>query len=131
MYAFYDVASELGKGSFATVYKAVSHASGMWYAIKNIKENRIQRTPGDDTPGKTGRDTLSREINIMESLKHPNVCDLKEVFFEDNGDISTSGIFYFTYLSQFTVIVLSDLVLELVEGGDLLDYILKTSGLRE
>ncbi|KAM6502304.1 CAMK/RAD53 protein kinase [Amanita muscaria] len=103
LYAHYDISTELGKGSFATVRKAVSRATGEWYAVKMIQDNKkgigIRNT------------SLAREITIMERLKHPNICELKEVFFQDNGDIN--------------------LVLEFVEGGDLLEYIMIHNGVPE
>lgn len=34
----YDLSIELGKGSFATVYKALHRASGEWVAVKVIHE---------------------------------------------------------------------------------------------
>ena len=80
LYAHYDISTELGKGSFATVRKAVSRTTGELYAVKMIQDSKR---------GKGVRNTaLAREITIMERLKHPNICELKEVFFQDNGDIS-------------------------------------------
>ncbi|KAF8725174.1 hypothetical protein AX14_008301 [Amanita brunnescens Koide BX004] len=103
LYAHYDISTELGKGSFATVRKAVSRTTGEWYAVKMIQDSKR---------GKGVRNTaLAREITIMERLKHPNICELKEVFFQDNGDIN--------------------LVLEYVDGGDLLEYILYLNGVPE
>jgi serine/threonine protein kinase len=86
LYAHYDISTELGKGSFATVRKAVSRTTGEWYAVKMIQDSKR---------GKGVRNTaLAREITIMERLKHPNICELKEVFFQDNGDISQSSYFF-------------------------------------
>ena len=85
LYAHYDISTELGKGSFATVRKAVSRTTGELYAVKMIQDSKR---------GKGVRNTaLAREITIMERLKHPNICELKEVFFQDNGDISQSSYF--------------------------------------
>ncbi|RXW25644.1 hypothetical protein EST38_g233 [Candolleomyces aberdarensis] len=110
LYAFYDIGTELGKGSFATVMKAVNRETGVWYAVKMIKDKTAGR--GGDQQGQIRNAAIAREINIMEKLKHPNICELKEVFLEENGpDIN--------------------LVIELVEGGDLLEYILKRGGLGE
>ncbi|KAF9461264.1 kinase-like domain-containing protein [Collybia nuda] len=113
LYAYYDLSSELGKGSFATVMKAISRKDGKWYAVKIIQESRHVRSAGEPQhPPNTTRSTaFAREISIMETLDHPNICKLKEVFYQDNNDIN--------------------LVLELVEGGDLLDYILRNNGLSE
>ncbi|PFH44973.1 hypothetical protein AMATHDRAFT_164241 [Amanita thiersii Skay4041] len=102
LHAFYDIGTELGKGSFATVRKAVCRATGEWYAVKMIQDSK-----------KIGVKTItfSREIAIMQKLKHPNICNLKEAFSPGNGDLY--------------------LVLELVDGGDLLEYILYRNGLSE
>lgn len=81
VHAHYDITHELGKGSFATVMKAIERSTGKWYAIKIItdKHNR---------PGDQNQIAFAREIEIMKKLKHPNICELKEVFYQANG-IST------------------------------------------
>ncbi|KAI0930029.1 hypothetical protein AcV5_006838 [Taiwanofungus camphoratus] len=106
LYAHYQLHEELGKGSFATVMKAMNRDDGQWYAIKVIQTSKINRT---DTQSTT-MNKFAREISILEGLQHPNICQLKEVFFE-----------------EWTI----NLVLEFVRGGDLLDYIIKNNGLRE
>ncbi|KAF9497953.1 kinase-like protein [Pleurotus eryngii] len=114
LYKYYDLCNELGKGSFATVMKAVHLATGEWVAIKMIqdkKANAAGTNANADGNGTTRHQAFMREISIMEQLKHPNICELKEVYMQPNGDIN--------------------LVLELVEGGDLLDYILTRHGLAE
>ncbi|KAK7018876.1 Pkinase-domain-containing protein [Favolaschia claudopus] len=115
LYNSYDLSTELGKGSFATVYKALHKASGEWVAVKVIHETKRQAGPTAtiNTEAKQAAQNIntSREINIMENLRHPNICQLREVFWNANGSI--------------------DLVLELIEGGDLLDFILKHGGLDE
>ncbi|KAJ8695899.1 hypothetical protein PTI98_005810 [Pleurotus ostreatus] len=114
LYKYYDLCNELGKGSFATVMKAVHLATGEWVAIKMIqdkKANAAGTNANADGNGTTKHQAFMREISIMEHLKHPNICELKEVYIQPNGDIN--------------------LVLELVEGGDLLDYILTRHGLVE
>ncbi|KAK1218566.1 hypothetical protein PQX77_018744 [Marasmius sp. AFHP31] len=102
LYAHYDLGPELGRGSFAIVYKAMSKTTGQWYAVKIIQESR--RTGRDDASNSSNVN-LQREIAIMRQLKHPNICELKDVFICDNNEIN--------------------LVIELVEGGDLLDHILQ------
>lgn len=47
--------------------------------------------------------------DIMADLEHPNICQLKEAFYERSGDLA--------------------LVLEYIDGGDLLEFILKKNGL--
>ncbi|KAL0956927.1 hypothetical protein HGRIS_003031 [Hohenbuehelia grisea] len=129
LYKFYDIDTELGTGSFAKVVRAMHLETGKWYAVKMIQDKRnngsvttgTNQTPEGEQPPPpprrrkgepSRREVLAREISIMEKLKHQNICEMKEVFFENNGDIN--------------------LVLELVEGGDLLDYILRSDvGLAE
>ncbi|KAG7098269.1 hypothetical protein E1B28_000231 [Marasmius oreades] len=101
LYAFYDLGPELGRGSFAIVYRAISKTTGQWFAVKIIQESR--RTGRDDASN-TNNINLQREIAIMGQLKHPNICELKDVFICDNNEIN--------------------LVIELVDGGDLLEYII-------
>ncbi|KAF8444907.1 kinase-like domain-containing protein [Boletus edulis BED1] len=112
VHAFYDISHELGKGSFATVMKAISRATGQWFAIKMIHESKVRRVTANDNKSDNDKaeTAFMREIAILEDLDHPNICKLKEVF-RDHGNI--------------------DLVLEFVDGGDLLDHILKTSGIDE
>ncbi|OSD06682.1 Pkinase-domain-containing protein [Trametes coccinea BRFM310] len=114
LHAYYDLHHELGKGSFATVMKALNKAEGTWYAVKMIHSNKLRKglshatLNGVQTSDKSNN--FAREINILERLKHPNICQLKEVFFE-----------------PYSI----NLVLEWVPGGDLLDYILRRNGLQE
>ncbi|KAJ3514639.1 hypothetical protein NLJ89_g2260 [Agrocybe chaxingu] len=108
LFASYDLGTELGKGSFATVRKAVHRSTGLWFAVKMINASK---TVGRDRGHSNRNATFTREINIMEKLDHRNICKLFEVFFQEDGSIN--------------------LVLELVEGGDLLEYILSNNGLCE
>ncbi|KAF8973309.1 kinase-like domain-containing protein [Flammula alnicola] len=107
LYASYDIGIELGKGSFASVKRAIHKQSGIWYAVKMINAAKTVRQNGASRSA-----TFAREISIMEKLEHRNICKLVEVFFQEDSSIN--------------------LVLELVEGGDLLEYILKSeTGLDE
>ncbi|TFK83093.1 kinase-like protein [Polyporus arcularius HHB13444] len=118
LYKYYDLQHELGKGSFATVMKALHREEGKWYAVKMIQANKLRRGLSSATINGNGKGAKSndkasnfaREINILERLQHPNICQLKEVFFESYN---------------------INLILEWVPGGDLLDYILKRQGLPE
>ncbi|KAG2046644.1 Pkinase-domain-containing protein [Suillus hirtellus] len=105
LHAQYDISHEIGKGSFATVMKAVSRATGQWYAIKVIQDHKVKRATANNNEM-----AFAREISILERLHHRNICQMKEAFFEDNS---------------------INLVLEFVDGGDLLDYILREGGLKE
>ncbi|KAG2365441.1 kinase-like domain-containing protein, partial [Suillus spraguei] len=103
MVTLYDISHKIGKGSFATVMKAVSRATGQWYAIKVLQDRKVKRATANNN-----ETAFAREISILERLHHRNICQMKEAFFEDNS---------------------ISLVLEFVDGGDLLDYILREGGL--
>ncbi|KAJ8074123.1 hypothetical protein PM082_012415 [Marasmius tenuissimus] len=99
LHAQYELDAELGRGSFGIAYRARSRVTGQWYAVKIIRE---RRNLGHRDTSFEDKVPLQREIAIMRNLKHPNICKLHDVFIQANE---------------------IDLVLELVEGGDLLDYI--------
>ena len=85
LYAKYDVGNDLGKGSFATVRRAIHRESGKWYAVKMIEASKATKHGRN-----TKTSTFAREISIMEKLEHPNICKLVEVFIQDDGCISTA-----------------------------------------
>ncbi|WRT63500.1 uncharacterized protein IL334_000405 [Kwoniella shivajii] len=96
VYERYQVLGRLGKGTFAEVRKAVDVETGALRAIKQIIKHRFA---GNDK-------TLAlfqREIDISRQLEHENICRLLE-YYEDPQHIC--------------------LVLEYIDGGDLLDYIM-------
>ncbi|EIW73180.1 hypothetical protein TREMEDRAFT_37204, partial [Tremella mesenterica DSM 1558] len=97
VYERYQILNQLGKGSFGEVRKAVDVETGDLRAIKQIVKHRFQTDP-------KALDLCRREIEITSSLHHENLCRLIE-WFEDPQHIC--------------------LVLEYIDGGDLLDYILK------
>lgn len=83
LYANYDLGIELGKGSFASVKKAIHKQTGTWYAVKMISAAKTVRQSGSSRHA-----TFAREISIMEKLEHRNICKLVEVFFHDDNSIS-------------------------------------------
>lgn len=83
MHAIYDISHELGKGSFASVYKAIHRATGQWYAVKMIQVDKIKKSAMKRDVEKAS--TFAREISILEKLNHPNICQLKETFFQDDN----------------------------------------------
>jgi serine/threonine protein kinase len=87
----------LGEGAFATVRKAVHRITKKTFAIKTIDLCIV---------GSEQLHLLRDEVEIMKMLDHPNVIKLYETFEEENK---------------------LHLVLELCEGGDLFDFIMKTS----
>ncbi|KAJ7678676.1 kinase-like domain-containing protein [Mycena rosella] len=98
----YDLSIQLGQGSYATVYKALQKGTSKWVAVKVIN----QKTRHNPSPS-IADSPVNREINIMKSLQHPNICALLECFENSNQSI--------------------DIVLEYVEGGDLLEYLRRTN----
>ncbi|KAJ7646627.1 kinase-like domain-containing protein [Roridomyces roridus] len=99
VYAHYDFSVQLGKGTYATVYKAISRATNKWVAIKVIHES--MRPPTDD-------DTC-REIEILRNLHHENICEMKGYFINANRSI--------------------DLILEYMDGRDLLHFMNDKGGI--
>ncbi|KAJ3003493.1 hypothetical protein NUW54_g5268 [Trametes sanguinea] len=109
VHATYDMQHELGKGSYATVVKALHKQEGRWYAIKIISTHKLRGNWTDDAaleglPKTDGARRLLREITVLERLKHKNICELKEVFVHSRN----------VYL-----------VLELVPGGDLVRHLIQ------
>ena len=86
LHSKYDLQHELGRGSFATVMKALHRKTGEWYAVKIIQASKLRRGfSGASVQGLQADDKASnfaREINILERLQHRNICQLKEVFLE-------------------------------------------------
>ncbi|KAH9083330.1 CAMK/RAD53 protein kinase [Lactarius deliciosus] len=77
-----------------------------------VRGNNNNNNNNQNGGGNQYLQSFAREIGILETLDHPNICRLRETFPPEEGHD-----FY--------------LVLELVEGGDLLDFILKRDGLSE
>ncbi|KIK69379.1 hypothetical protein GYMLUDRAFT_53800 [Collybiopsis luxurians FD-317 M1] len=109
-YALYDTAYQLGRGSFASVVKCVERSTGLFWAAKMFN-NPVQLGDNAGTLASRTDKMVSREIAILQRLSHPNICYLKDTFILEESKLI--------------------LVLELVDGGDLLEYILTRSGLSE
>ncbi|ODQ50972.1 kinase-like protein, partial [Saitoella complicata NRRL Y-17804] len=87
----YTLAEVLGKGSFATVHRAVSRSTGQSVAVKVIRKKRFAALPQASV-------LFRREVEILRQLEHPSVVEYVD-YFEDQSTIW--------------------LVMELVPGGDL------------
>lgn len=138
LWAHYDLSHELGTGTFATVHKALSKRTGQFVAVKRIRSNKLAaplpadpNRDGDRSINAAANNTTSsfaREIKILSDLRHPNICQLIETFWtaneisEYNESYENGGLMRPRYVA---------IVLELVQGGDLLEYILKHEGLDE
>lgn len=98
----YDIEETIGQGHFAVVKLARHIFSGEKVAIKVIDKSKLD---------KISKEHLFQEVRCMKLVQHPNVVRLYEV-------IDTSSKLY--------------LILELGDGGDMYDYIMKHSnGLSE
>ena len=80
----YDIDSALGEGAFATVLKALHRREGKFYAVKTFKAEKL-RPAGDGREVALTTNHLQKEIQVLERLKHPNVCQLKEAFYEGDS----------------------------------------------
>jgi len=97
----YDMENTIGKGHFAVVKLARHVFTGEKVAVKVIDKTKL-----DDI----SKAHLFQEVRCMKLVQHPNVVRLYEV-------IDTQTKLY--------------LILELGDGGDMYDYIIKHRGLDE
>lgn len=102
---FYDVGDELGSGQFAVVRRCRHRTSGVEYAAKFIKKRRSKSSRRGVT-----REDIEREVNILKEIQHPNIITLHEVF-ENKAEVI--------------------LILELVAGGELFDFLAEKESLSE
>jgi calcium/calmodulin-dependent protein kinase I len=92
---FYSIQGKLGRGNFAVVRKVQRRSDGKFFAAKIIKKKTLK--PKDLV-------SLMKEVMILEMLKHPNINQIIETF-------NTKKHLY--------------MVLELLEGGNLFENIVK------
>jgi serine/threonine protein kinase len=93
----YHIQKTLGAGNFASVKLAICKVSGSKFALKCIDRKKM-------VGGSARAEAVRDEINILQSVSHPNIIKIHKNYETD------STIF---------------LVLELVEGGELFDFIVK------
>jgi len=67
----YRLGDKIGKGSFAVVKKAVHLPTGRDLAVKIVDHNLATKEFLEKF--------LSREMNIIGGLKHPNIIDVEKV----------------------------------------------------
>lgn len=70
-HSFYTLQDKIGEGAFATVHRAVCHATGRTVAVKCVKKKDFDMV--------TARE-LDREMFAMRHLTHPNVVAAHDVF---------------------------------------------------
>ncbi|KAL8616676.1 hypothetical protein ACOMHN_031658 [Nucella lapillus] len=100
----YETGEDIGSGHFAVVRKCTHRKTETAFAAKFIRKRR-----GGGRKGAKMEDIV-KEINILRCINHPNIISLHEV-----------------YDTKMEVI----LVLELVSGGELFEYISDKEALSE
>ncbi|XP_056599248.1 death-associated protein kinase 3 [Triplophysa dalaica] len=102
---FYVMGEELGSGQFAIVRKCKEKSSGTEYAAKFIKKRRLSSSRRG-----VSREEIEREVNILREIQHSNIITLHDIF-ENKTDVI--------------------LILELVSGGELFDFLAEKESLTE
>ncbi|XP_050967210.1 death-associated protein kinase 1 [Labeo rohita] len=102
---YYEIGDELGSGQFAVVKKCRHKNTGVEYAAKFIKKRRSKSSRRG-----VSKEDIEREVSILKEIQHPNVITLHDVFENKNEVI---------------------LILELVAGGELFDFLAEKESLSE
>ncbi|XP_036399913.1 death-associated protein kinase 2-like [Megalops cyprinoides] len=102
---FYEIGEELGSGQFAIVKRCREKSTGLSFAAKFIKKRQSRASRRG-----VSREEIEREVNILQELQHPNIVTLHDVF-ENRTDVV--------------------LILELVSGGELFDFLAQKESLCE
>ncbi|KAK2822629.1 hypothetical protein Q5P01_022694 [Channa striata] len=102
---YYEMGEELGSGQFAIVRKCKEKSKGVEYAAKFIKKRRLSSSRRG-----VSREEIEREVNILREIQHSNIITLHDIF-ENKTDVI--------------------LILELVSGGELFDFLAEKESLTE
>ncbi|XP_056272051.1 death-associated protein kinase 2 isoform X1 [Pseudoliparis swirei] len=102
---FYEIGEDLGSGQFAIVKRCIERSTGIEYAAKFIKKRQSRASRRG-----VKRDAIEREVDILQQLQHNNIVALHDVF-ENRTDVV--------------------LILELVSGGELFDFLAQKESLSE
>lgn len=70
----FQLLTRLGQGSYSSVYKVKRLTDGTEYALKRVKIDSLTQKEKENALG---------EIRILASIRHPNVIQYKEVFFDE------------------------------------------------
>ncbi|KAK9708573.1 Serine/threonine-protein kinase, variant 3 [Basidiobolus ranarum] len=71
----YEIAQEIGRGSFATVYKGKHKETGALVAIKSVLRSKLTRKL---------LESLESEISILKGIHHPNIVGLVDCVKSDS-----------------------------------------------
>ncbi|KAL0968911.1 hypothetical protein UPYG_G00273570 [Umbra pygmaea] len=102
---FYEMEENLGSGQFAIVKRCREKVTSLEFAAKFIKK---RHSPVSKRGVK--REDIEREVDILQQLTHPNIVQLHDVY-ETRTDVV--------------------LILELVSGGELFDFLARKESLSE
>ncbi|CAB1454303.1 unnamed protein product [Pleuronectes platessa] len=102
---FYEIGDVLGSGHFGQVRQVREQTTGTCWAGKFLK---IRKMAGSRLG--VDRSSVEHEVEILQALHHPNIVILKDVF-ESRAEVV--------------------LILELVSGGELFDFIAEKENLLE
>ncbi|TKS88695.1 Death-associated protein kinase 2 [Collichthys lucidus] len=102
---FYEIGEVLGSGHFGQVRQVSERTSGTCWAAKFLK---IRKTAGSRLG--VERSSVEKEVQILHTVQHANIVTLKDVF-ESRAEVV--------------------LILELVSGGELFDFIAEKENLLE
>lgn len=91
----YDVLKQLGRGGFGSVYKVKGRYNGIVRAAKKIKKSELNEKE---------HERLFNEVAILQSLDHPNIIKLYEVYDMEDQYV---------------------LIMQICEGGELFKKIAK------
>lgn len=92
-------------GQFAIVRKCKEKSTSVEYAAKFIKKRRLSSSRRG-----VSREEIEREVNILREIQHSNIITLHDIF-ENKTDVI--------------------LILELVSGGELFDFLAEKESLTE
>eukprot|EP00742_Colponemidia_sp_Colp-10_P002797 GILJ01002991.1.p1 GENE.GILJ01002991.1~~GILJ01002991.1.p1 ORF type:complete len:769 (+),score=114.17 GILJ01002991.1:198-2504(+) len=93
LHEYYELKEELGRGKFGIVRLAVHKRTHQRFAVKIISKKNMQESE---------REFIRTEVAILKLVRHPNIVKLMDIF--ENAD--------YLYL-----------VMELMDGGDLLERV--------
>ncbi|XP_040057297.2 death-associated protein kinase 2a isoform X1 [Gasterosteus aculeatus] len=102
---FYQIGEELGSGQFAIVKQCREKSSGLEFAAKFIKKRQSMASSRG-----VRREEIEREVDILRQTQHANIVTLHDVY-ENRTDVV--------------------LILELVSGGELFDFLAQKESLSE
>ncbi|KAJ3544221.1 hypothetical protein NM688_g5766 [Phlebia brevispora] len=105
--AAYILIELAGQGGYGNVWRVMSRITGRIYTCKFISVRNFRRA-FDHT--RAARQMIMREVTVLEKIQHPNVCQIKEWYYE-NDRLS--------------------IIIEWMSGGDLFDYIKQHGSLAE